>query len=123
DRKVSAYVGDGQNRWPAVHLLDTARLYRLALERAERGARYHSVAEEGVPLREIAEVIGRRLRIPTVSVAPEKAEAHFGWLAAFIGRDARASSELTRKRLGWYPTGPRLIPDLEQMREEDTNLA
>jgi nucleoside-diphosphate-sugar epimerase len=116
EKNVSAYVGDGRNRWPAVHLLDAARLYRLALEKAERGARYHAVAEEGVPLKEIAEVIGRRLSVPTVSIAPEKAASHFGWLAAFVGLDARASSEQTRKRLGWHPTGPGLIPDLQDLR-------
>lgn len=119
EKKVSAYVGDGRNRWPAAHVLDTARLYRLALEKADRGAKYHAVAEEGVPLREIAEVIGRRMKVPTVSIAPENAEAHFGWLGAFVSRDMPASSELTRQRLGWRPTGPRLIADLEQMREAD----
>jgi nucleoside-diphosphate-sugar epimerase len=116
EKHASAYVGDGRNRWPAVHVLDAARLFRLALEKAERGARYHAVAEEGVPLREIAEVIGRRLKVPTVSIATEEAASHFGWLAAFAGLDALASSELTRKRLGWHPTGPGLITDLEQLR-------
>jgi nucleoside-diphosphate-sugar epimerase len=120
EKKVSAYVGNGQNRWPAVHLLDAARLYRLALEKAERGARYHAVAEEGVPVREIAEVIGRRLKVRSISIAPEEAASHFGWLAAFVGLDARASSELTRKRLGWHPTGPGLIPDLERLHGFET---
>ncbi len=113
---VSAYVGDGRNRWPAVHVLDAARLYRLALEKLETSARYHAVAEEGVPMRDIAEVIGRGLKVPVISVSPEEAPSHFGWLAAFAGRDLPASSALTKKRLGWQPTGPGLIADLEQMR-------
>ena len=122
---VSAYVGDGHNRWPAVHVLDAARLYRLALEKLERGARYHAVAEEGVPMRDIAEVIGRGLKVPVISVSPEEAPAHFGWLAAFAGRDLPASGALTQKRLGWQPTGPGLLADLEQMRyhETDTDIA
>jgi nucleoside-diphosphate-sugar epimerase len=119
EKKVSAYVGDGNNRWPAAHVSDTARLYRLALEKAQSGARYHSVGEEGVPLRQIAEIIGRRLKMPTVSLDSKDAPAHFGWLAHFIGRDVPASSALTQKRLGWHPTGPRLIPDLEQMSDAD----
>jgi len=124
-RGVSAYIGDGRNRWPAVHVLDAARLYRLALEKLETGARYHAVAEEGVPMREIAEVIGRGLTVPVISVSPEEAPAHFGWLAAFAGRDLPASSALTKNRLGWQPTGPGLIADLEQMRyhETETNVA
>jgi nucleoside-diphosphate-sugar epimerase len=120
EKGVSAYVGDGRNRWPAVHVLDAARLYRLALEKLETGARYHAVAEEGVPLRDIAEVIGRGLKVPVVSVSPEKAPAHFGWLAAFVGRDLPASSALTQQRLPWRPTGPGLIADLEQMRYHET---
>jgi nucleoside-diphosphate-sugar epimerase len=119
EKNVSAYVGDGLNRWPAAHVLDTARLYRLALEKAERGATYHAVAEEGVPLRDIAEVIGRRLKVPAVSITQQQAETHFGWLSAFVGRDAPASSEQTQKRLGWRPTGPGLIADLERMRGFD----
>ena len=115
EKNVFAYVGDGQNRWPAAHVLDTARLYRLALEKAERGAKYHAVAEEGVPLREIAAVVGRRLKLPTASIAPEEAAAHFGWLSEFMGRDLPASSELTRQRLQWHPTGPSLIADLERL--------
>ena len=116
EKGVSAYVGDGQNRYPAAHVLDVARLYRLALEKAERGAKYHAVAEEGVTLKAIAEVLGRRLRVPVKSIAPEEAPAHFGWLAMFAGRDLPASSELTRRKLGWMPTGPGLIADLEQLR-------
>jgi nucleoside-diphosphate-sugar epimerase len=113
---VSAYVGDGRNRWPAVHVLDAARLYRLALEKLETGARYHAVAEEGVPLRDIAEVIGRGLKVPVVSVSPDEAADHFGWLSAFAGRDLPASSAQTRKQLAWNPTGPSLMVDLEEMR-------
>ena len=122
---VSAYVGDGRNRWPAVHVLDAARLYRLALEKLEPGARYHAVAEEGVSMGEIAEVIGRGLRVPVISVSPEEAPAHFGWLAAFAGRDLPASSMLTQEWLAWRPTGPGLIADLEQMRyqEAETDFA
>jgi nucleoside-diphosphate-sugar epimerase len=120
ENKASAYVGDGRNRWPAAHVLDTARLYRLALEQAESGAVYHAVAEPGVPLRDIAEVIGRRLKVPVVSIAPDEAAAHFGWLSGFVDRDVPASSEQTQKRLGWQPTGPGLIADLEQLRGFDT---
>ncbi len=118
---VSAYVGDGRNRWPAVHVLDAARLYRLALENLEAGARYHAVAEEGVPLREIAEVIGRGLKVPVISVSAEGAADQFGWLAAFAGRDLPASSAQTQKRLAWRPTGRELIADLEQMRYFETD--
>jgi nucleoside-diphosphate-sugar epimerase len=110
---VSAYVGDGLNRWAAVHLLDAARLYRLAIEKQEAGARYHAIAEEGVPARTIAESIGRGLKVPVVSVSPEEAAAHFGWLAMFAGRDLTGSSAQTQRRLGWRPTGPGLITDLE----------
>jgi nucleoside-diphosphate-sugar epimerase len=117
---VSAYIGEGRNRWPAVHVLDAARLYRLALENLETGARYHAVAEEGVSMRDIAEVMGRGLKVPAVSVSPEEAPAHFGWLAAFAGRDLPASGALTQKRLAWHPTGPGLIADLEQMRYFET---
>jgi nucleoside-diphosphate-sugar epimerase len=118
---VSAYVGDGTNRWPAAHVLDTARLYRLALEKREAGAKYHAVAEEGVPLRKIAEAIGRGLKMPVISVSPEQAAAHFGWLGAFVGRDVPASSAQTRKQLAWHPTGPGLMADLEQTRYSDTH--
>jgi nucleoside-diphosphate-sugar epimerase len=119
---VSAYVGDGRNRWPAVHVLDAARLYRLALESLEKGARYHAVAEEGVPMRDIAEVVGRCLKVPVTSVSPEQAPAHFGWLAAFAGRDLPASGALTQKRLAWRPTGPALVADLEQMRYRESDM-
>ncbi len=113
---VSAYVGDGLNRWPAVHRLDAARVYRLAIEKTVAGARYNAVAEEGVPLREIAEAIGRGLKLPVVSKSPEQVSEHFGWLAHFIGHDVPASSTLTQQRLSWRPTGPGLLADLKQMR-------
>jgi nucleoside-diphosphate-sugar epimerase len=113
---VSAYIGEGLNRWAAAHRLDTARLYRLALEKGEGGVRYHAVAEEGVPMRDIAEAIGRRLHVPVVSIAPDKAAGHFGWLAPFAALDISASSAQTREKLGWNPTGPALLADLENMR-------
>jgi nucleoside-diphosphate-sugar epimerase len=116
---VSAYVGEGRNRWPAAHVLDVARLYRLALEKAEPGARYHAVAEEGVAMRDIADVIGRRLKLPVVSIAPEEAGEHFGWLGAFASLDLPASGAQTRERLGWRPSGPGLIADLEQLQFAD----
>jgi nucleoside-diphosphate-sugar epimerase len=115
EKGVSAYVGDGLNRWPAAHVSDTARLYRLALEKRAAGAKYHAVAEQGVPLRDIAEVIGRGLKVPVVSMSPEEAAVHFGWLSMFAGRDVPASSAQTKKQLGWHPTGPGLIADLEAM--------
>jgi nucleoside-diphosphate-sugar epimerase len=117
EKGVYAYVGDGLNRWAAAHVLDVARLYRLALEKREAGAKYHAVAEEGVPARDIAEAIGRGLKVPVVSLSPEEAVAHFGWpLGVFAGLDITASSSKTQERLGWRPTGPGLIADLEQMR-------
>jgi nucleoside-diphosphate-sugar epimerase len=117
EKGVSAYVGEGLNRWPAVHLLDAAPLYRLALEKGSAGARYHAVAEEGVPVREIAEAIGRGLKVPVVSKSSEEAGEHFGWLGIFAGFDMRASSALTQERLGWRPTTqPGLIADLDHMR-------
>jgi nucleoside-diphosphate-sugar epimerase len=110
-------VGEGLNRWPAVHLLDAAPLYRLALEKGSAGARYHAVAEEGVSVREIAEAIGRGLKVPVVSKSPEEAGEHFGWLGRFAGFDMPASSALTQERLGWHPTTqPGLISDLENMQ-------
>jgi nucleoside-diphosphate-sugar epimerase len=115
EKGVSAYLGEGLNRWPAAHVLDVAHLYKLAIEKREPGARYHAVAEEGVPLREIAETIGRGLKLPVVSLTPEQAPAHFGWLAPFAGFDMSTSSAKTQQRLGWHPTGPKLIADLEQM--------
>jgi nucleoside-diphosphate-sugar epimerase len=110
-----AYVADGLNRWPAAHILDVARLYRLAIERAEPGAKYHAVAEQGVSMRDIAEALGRRLKLPVRSIARDEAPAFFGWLAMFAAHDMPASSEKTRKMLGWQPTGPGLIADLEQL--------
>lgn len=112
---ISAYVGDGTNRWAAGPVHDAARLYVLALERGVAGARYHAVSEEGVPLRAIAEAVGRGLGVPAVSVAPEAATEHFEWLSAFAGADMAASSALTRARLGWHPEGRGLIADLEAM--------
>ena len=112
EKGVSAYVGDGLNRWPAVHRLDAARLYRLALEKDSAAARYHGVADEGAPTREIAEIIGRQLNVPVVSKSREEAADHFGWMALFFGMDGPASSALTRERLGWRPVEPGLIADL-----------
>ncbi|MFX1738509.1 SDR family oxidoreductase [Paraburkholderia sp. A1RI_3L] len=116
EKGAVAYVGEGRNRWPAGHLSDVVRLYRLAIEKAERGARYHAVGEEGVSSRDIAESLGRGLKLPVVSIAPEQAQAHFGWMAMFVGMDMPASSALTQARLGWQPTGPSLISDLDQGR-------
>lgn len=114
EKGVSAYIGDGLNRWPAVHRLDVVPLYRFALENGSAGARYHAVAEEGVPVREIAEAIGRGLKIPVVSKSPEEAVGHFGWFAFFAGMDMPASSALTQQRLGWHPTqSAGMIADLE----------
>ncbi len=111
---VAAYVGDGSNRWAAGHRLDVARVYRLALEKGAAGANYHAVGDEGVPLRDIAEVFTRHLDVPTVSIPPEQAEAHFGWLATFAALDMPASSALTQQRLGWKPTQPGLLADIGQ---------
>jgi nucleoside-diphosphate-sugar epimerase len=114
---VSAFVGDGRNRWAAVHVLDAARLYRLALEKGTAGARYHAVAEEGVPVREIAEAIGRGLKLPTVSVSAERAGEHLGPLGLFAGLDLVASSALTQTWLDWRPTQTGLMDDLEHARD------
>jgi nucleoside-diphosphate-sugar epimerase len=113
---VAGYVGDGANRWPAAPVLDTAHLYRLALEKGEGGVRYHAVAEEGVATRDIAEAIGRGLKVPVRSIDPEEAEGHFGWLAQFMTADLPASSAQTRAQLGWNPSGPTLLTDLGNMR-------
>jgi nucleoside-diphosphate-sugar epimerase len=112
DTGVSAYIGDGSNRWPAVHTLDAAHLYRLALENAPAGSRLHGVADEGVPFRDIAEVIGRHLNLPAVSIPAEEA-GHFGFLARFASLDNPTSSALTRKLLDWEPERPGLIEDLD----------
>jgi nucleoside-diphosphate-sugar epimerase len=117
EKGVSAYVGDGLNRWPAVHRLDAAHLYRLVLEKGSAGARYNAVAEEGVPLREIAEAIGRGLNVPVVAKSPEEAGEHFGWLGVFVGVDVPASSAQTQERLGWRPTQTGLISDLDHARD------
>jgi nucleoside-diphosphate-sugar epimerase len=114
ERGLSGYIGDGSNRWPAVHRLDSARLFRLALEQAPAGSTLHAVADEGVPIGDIAEVIGRHLDLPVVSIAPEDAGEHFAWLTGFLAADSPASSALTRELLGWQPTHPGLIADLDQ---------
>jgi nucleoside-diphosphate-sugar epimerase len=111
---VSGYIDDGSNRWPAVHRLDAAHLFRLALEEAPAGSTLHAVADEGVPIRDIAEVIGRHLDLPVVAISPEDAGEHFAWLAGFLAADSPASSALTRKLAGWQPTHPGLIDDLDQ---------
>lgn len=111
---VSGYIGDGSNRWPTVHRLDAAHLFRLAFENAPAGTRLHGVGEEGVPLRAIAEAIGRRLNVPVGDISAEAAPGHFGFLANFLGVDCPASSALTREMMGWQPAGPGLIEDLDQ---------
>ena len=113
EKGISIFAGDGANRWPAVHRLDAARLYRLALEKGVAGARYNAVAEEGVPFREIAQAIGRRVNVPVASKSPEEAAKHFGWLAHFAVVDSPASSERTRELLGWLPKQSGLIADLD----------
>ncbi|MGH9588155.1 MAG: SDR family oxidoreductase [Acidobacteriaceae bacterium] len=113
---VSAFIGDGNNRWPAAHVTDVARLYALALEKGTKGARHHAVAEEGVTLKDIAAAMGRGLNVPVISISPEQAQDHFGFLGFFVGRDADTSSAQTRAKLGWNPTGPDLLTDLANMR-------
>jgi nucleoside-diphosphate-sugar epimerase len=115
EKRVSAYIGEGGNSWPAAHVSDTARLYRLAFEKAEPGAIYHAVDEEGVSMKAIAEALGRGLKVPVVSIKPEETEAHFGWLARFAGHDMPSSSAITQQKLNWKPTGPGLITDLDGM--------
>src|SRR5579864_4658117 len=114
EKGVSAYIGDGLNRWCAVHRLDAARLYKLALEKGSAGARYHGVADEGVPTRDIAEATGRGLNVPVVSKSSEEVADHFGWIARFFGIDGPASSAQTQQRLGWKPVQPGLIADLNE---------
>jgi nucleoside-diphosphate-sugar epimerase len=116
EKQVSAYIGDGSNRWPAAHVSDVARLYRLAFEKAEPGAIYHAVHEEGVSMKTMVEALGRGLKVPVVSINPDEAEAHFGWLAHFALLDIPSSSTFTQKKLNWKPKGPGLIADLESMR-------
>jgi nucleoside-diphosphate-sugar epimerase len=125
EKGASAYVGDGLNRWPAAHVLDVAHLYRLALEKAIAGARYNAVAEEGIAVKDIAEAIGRGLKVPVLSKSQAEASEHFGWLGMFMSFDMPASSALTRQRLGWKPTGPGLIADLNAMKyfEQTADMA
>jgi nucleoside-diphosphate-sugar epimerase len=115
EKGVSAYVGDGTNRWAAAHVNDVAHLYRLALEKPEAGAKWHAVAEESVRFKEVAESIGQGLNVPVVSITPEEAPAHFGWWGMIAGGDLTGSSAITRQKLGWNPTGPGLLTDLQQM--------
>lgn len=114
EKGVSGYIGDGANRWPAVHRLDAAHLFRLALEQAPAGSVLHAVADEGVPIRAVAEVIGRHLDIPVVAVSPADAGEHFGWLGAFLAIDSPASSALTQQWMGWQPVRPGLLADLDE---------
>ncbi|HEY4306352.1 MAG TPA: SDR family oxidoreductase [Gemmatimonadaceae bacterium] len=114
EKGAAAYVGDGMNRWPAVHRLDAARLFRLALEKGTAGARYHGAAEEGIPTRTIAETIGRHLNVPVVSKSGDEVAPHFGWIGIFFSLDCPASSAWTRAQLGWTPGEPDLIDDLDQ---------
>ncbi len=114
DKGVSGYIGDGANRWPAVHRFDAARLFRLALENAPAGSVLHAVGDEGVPARTIAEIIARQLGVPVASVSPQDMDGHFGWIGPFFAIDSPASASLTRERLGWEPTHPTLIEDLSE---------
>jgi nucleoside-diphosphate-sugar epimerase len=116
EKGVAARIGDGANRWPAVHRLDAARLFRLAVETAPAGSKLHAVGDEGIPFRDIAQVIGRRLDLPVVSLSAEDASGHFGWLAPFVAINNPASSTLTRERMAWHPEQPGLIQDLEEGR-------
>ncbi len=123
EKGVSAYPGDGLNRWPAVHRLDAAHLYRLALEKGSAGARYHGVADEGIPVRDIAGIIGRRLNLPVVSKSQDETADHFGWIAQFFGIDCPASSAQTQELMGWRPVHSALIPDLDQAYYFATEVA
>jgi nucleoside-diphosphate-sugar epimerase len=114
EKGASGYIGDGANRWPAVHRLDSARLFKLAVEKAPAGSTLHAVADEGVPLRDVAEVISRHLQVPVSAISPEDAGEHFGWIGAVVAMDAPASGAITRELMGWEPTRPGLIADLEQ---------
>jgi nucleoside-diphosphate-sugar epimerase len=116
EKGFTAYLGEGKNRWPAAHVNDVARLYRLALEKNEAGSRYNAVAEEGITAKEIAEATAKGLKQEVKSLTPEEAKEYFGWMAMFAVMDLSASSKLTRERLGWTPTGPGLIADLEAMK-------
>ncbi len=120
EKGFATYVGDGDNRWPAVHRFDAARIYRLALETGTSGSKYHGVADEGIPVRAIAEAIGRRLNVPAVSKTPDEAGALLGFIGHVLAMDSPASSALTQQRLGWRPTGPGLLADLEQGHYFDT---
>ena len=114
DKGASSYLGDGSNRWPAVHRLDAAHLFRLALEQAPAGTVLHAIDDEGVPIRTIAEVIGKHLGVPVAAISAEDAAGQFGWLAGVLAADIPASSALTRELLGWRPAQPGLIDDLDK---------